>query len=66
MAQMMATTIGFPKKIEWTAEIKVNDEFFWEILWMIPAANSHNGFWNREKHLKRAAAVFHYYAKRRL
>lgn len=58
-------TVGKPKTFECTAEMTVSDEFFWEALFMIPAANSHKGFWHRERHLKRAAAVFHYYAKRR-
>ena len=58
-------TIGIPKNIEGTCEITFDDEFFWEALWMIPAANSHKGFWNRERHLNRAAAVFSDYAKNR-
>lgn len=40
--------------------------FFWECLAMIPAVNSHKGIWNKAKHLKRAEAVFHAYAKERV
>lgn len=51
----------FQVNIEWQCT-DIN-AFFWDLLYLLPAINSHKGLWNREKHMRNAKKVFHNFAK---